>query len=108
MRPFDSGKPVRLTSGEFNETDPDFSPEDRLIAYRSERDGGGVYVQSAASGGSPKLIAKSRGKPRFSPDGKWIAYFTLSGSEDVSATMGLGQIFIVPAEGGAPRRIQPS
>src|SRR6266851_4662740 len=36
-RPFDSGEPVRLTSGDFNETDPDFSTDDRLIAYRSER-----------------------------------------------------------------------
>ncbi len=108
MRPFDSGKPVRLTSGEFNETDPDFSPDGRLIAYRSERDGGGVYVQQASAGGSPKLVAKSGWKPRFSPDGKWIAYFALTGSEDVSATMGLGQIFIVPMEGGTPQRIQPS
>ena len=108
IRPFDSGKPVRLTSGEFNESDPDFSPDDRWIAYRSERDGGGVYVQPAASGGSPKLVAKSGWKPRFSPDGKWIAYFTLTGSEDVNATLGVGQVFIVPAEGGTPQRIQPS
>jgi Tol biopolymer transport system component len=108
IRPFDSGKPLRLTSGEFNETDPDFSPDGRLIAYRSERDGGGVYIQSTASGAAPKLAAKNGWKPRFSPDGKWIAYFTLSASEDVSDTMGLSQIFIVPAEGGTPRRIQPS
>jgi Tol biopolymer transport system component len=108
MRPFDSGKPVRLTSGEFNEIDPDFSPDDRLIAYRSERDGGGVYVQPAAQGSAAKLAAKGGWKPRFSPDGKWIAFFTLTGSEDVSATVGLGQIFIVPAEGGTPRRIQPA
>jgi Tol biopolymer transport system component len=108
LRPFDSGKPVRLTSGEFNETDPDFSPDGRLIAYRSERDGGGVYVLPAAAGVSPRLVAKSGWKPKFSPDGKWIAYFTLTGLEDVSAAMGLGQIFIVAAEGGTPRRIQPS
>jgi eukaryotic-like serine/threonine-protein kinase len=108
MRPFDSGKPVRLTSGEFDETDPDFSPDGRLITYRSERDGGGVYVLSSAPGGSPKLVAKSGWKPKFSPDGKWIAYFTLTGSEDGAVTMDLGQVFIVPADGGTPRRIQPS
>ena len=107
-RPFDSGRPVRLTSGEFNETDPDLSPDGRLIAYRSERDGGGVYIQPTASGATPRLAARNGWKPRFSPDGKWIAYFTLTGPEDVSATMGLGQIFIVPVEGGSPRPIQPS
>jgi Tol biopolymer transport system component len=108
LRPFESGKPVRLTSGEFNETDPDFSPDGRLIAYRSEREDGAVYLLPAAPGGSPRLVAKSGWKPKFSPDGKWIAYFTLNGSEDISASMGLGQVFIVPVEGGTPRRIQPS
>ena len=108
MRPFDSDKPVRLTDGEFNETDPDFSPDGRMIAYRSERDGGGVYVHPTSPGGTPTLIAKAGWKPKFSPDGKWIAFFTLTGSEDVSATLGQGEIFIVPAEGGTPRRIQPS
>src|SRR6266566_61488 len=106
-RRFDSGKSVRLTSGDFNETDPDFSPDDRLIAYRSERDGGGIYVQPTAGGSPPKLMAKNGRKPRFSPDGKWIAFFTRSGMEDESASLGLGQVFIVPAVGGTPKRIQP-
>jgi len=108
IRPFDSPKIARLTDGEFNDTDPDFSADDHQIVYRSERDGGGVYVQSTTPGGSPKLIARNGWKPRFSPDGKWIAFFTLTGSDDISATVGQGQIFIVPAEGGTPQRIQPS
>jgi eukaryotic-like serine/threonine-protein kinase len=108
LRPFDSGKAVRLAGSNFNETDPDFSPDGQQITFRSERDGGGIYVQATVQGSSPKLISKSGWKPRFSPDGKWIAFFTLSGSEDVSATMGAGQVFIVPSEGGEPRRIQPS
>jgi Tol biopolymer transport system component len=108
MRPFDSDKPVRLTSGDFNETDPDFSPDGRLIAYRSERDGGGIYVQPTTPGARPKLVVPYGWKPRFSPDGKWIAFFNLSGSDDMSASLGLGQIFIVSPDGGQPRRIQPS
>ena len=87
-RPIDSGKAVRLTRGEFNETDPDFSPDDRLIAYRTEQNGGGIYVQPVDGGGPPKLIAMHGRKPRFSPDGKWIAYFTQSGSDDPRRRLG--------------------
>ena len=105
MRPFDSGKPVRLTTGEFNETDPDLSADGRLIAYRSEREGGGVYVQPIAGSGPAQLVAKSGRKPRFSPDGKSIAFFTVSGPADVNASMGLSQVFVVPSVGGEPRRI---
>ncbi len=108
MRPFNSGKTQRLTSGEFNDNDPDFSPDARMIAYRSERDGGGIYVQSTALGSTPKLLAKNGWKPKFSPDGKWIAFFRLNASDDVNVSMGSGQIFIVSPEGGEPRRIQPS
>jgi Tol biopolymer transport system component len=108
MRSFDSGKPQRLTTGEFNENDPDFSPDARLIAYRSERDGGRIYVQPTTTGAAPKLVAKSGWKPRFSPDGKWIAFFRLSGSEDVNVSAGMGQLFIVPPEGGESRQIQPN
>jgi eukaryotic-like serine/threonine-protein kinase len=107
-RAVSSEKPVRLTSGEFNETDPDFSPDGRLIAYRSERGGGGIYIQPAAGGAEPKLLVKNGRKPRFSPDGAWIAFFTLSESDDVSVSKGLGQLFIVASAGGEPRRIQPS
>src|SRR5207249_2151053 len=38
-QPFDSGKATRLTEGEFNESDPDFSPDDSQIVFRSEREG---------------------------------------------------------------------
>jgi eukaryotic-like serine/threonine-protein kinase len=106
-QPFDSGKATRLTVGEFNESDPDFSPDDSQIVFRSERDGGGIYLVPAAGGGPPRLVTKEAWKPRFSPDGKWIAFSKLSGSEDSSVAFGAGQIFIVPSEGGDPRRIQP-
>jgi Tol biopolymer transport system component len=107
LRPIGSDKPQRITSGEFNDNDPDFSPDSRLITYRSERDGGGIYVQSTGAGSSPKLAAKNGWKPKFSPDGKWIAFFRLSASDDVNV-IGSGQVFIVSPEGGEPRQIQPS
>jgi len=106
-QPFNSGKPKRVTRGEFNESDPDFSPDDRQIVFHSDRDGGGIYVVPADGGSPPRLVAKEGGRPKFSPDGKWIAFSKLTGSEDVSSAFGAGQVFVVPAEGGEPRRIQP-
>ena len=101
-RAFDSSKAVQLTSGAFNDGDPDFSPDDRVIAYRSERDGGGIYTQAVTGGAPPKLVAKHGWRPRFSPDGKWIAFFTMGDSYR------FGKVFIVLSEGGEPRPIQPS
>jgi len=101
----DSVKPTRLTTGDYNDTDPDFSTDDTQIAYRSERDGGGIYIVPAG-GGAPRLVVKNGWRPKFSPDGQWIAYSNLSGSEDSDSTFGVGQIFIA-SSGGEPRRIQP-
>jgi len=102
----DSDKPTRLTTGDYNDSDPDFSSDDTQVVYRSERDGGGIYIVPAG-GGAPRLVVRKGWKPKFSPDGKWIAYSNLSGSEDSDSSFGVGQIFIVAVSGGEPRRIQP-
>src|SRR3954466_12853137 len=91
-QPLRSGQPRRVTAGEFNESDPDFSPDDGQIAYRSDRDGGGIYVVPA-DGGAPRLVAKDGSRPKFSPDGKWIAYSKTTGSEEAGSVFGAGQLF---------------
>ena len=68
------GAPVRLTSNDADDTDPNFSPDGTSIAFRSERDGGGVYVMPAL-GGDARLIAPEGRKPQFSPDGRRIVYW---------------------------------
>ena len=104
LQPYPSGEPRRLTKEEFHATDPDFSPDDRQIVYHSERDGGGIYIIPVA-GGEPRLLAKEGMRPRFSPSGKWIAYYTIAA--EAQASHFAGRVYVIAPEGGAPRQILP-
>ena len=90
------GGAVRLTDHEADDRSPTFSPDGGRIAFRSERDGGGIYVVPTL-GGDARLIAERGLHPRFSPDGKLVAYHT--------GEPALSSLFVVPAEGGAATRL---
>src|SRR5262245_1490772 len=55
-----------------DDTQPAFSPDGELIAIRSERQGGGIFVMGA-TGENVKRLTDSGFNPAWSPDGKWIA-----------------------------------
>jgi eukaryotic-like serine/threonine-protein kinase len=95
--------PIRLTRDPADESDPSFSPDGTMIAFRSEKDGGGIYV-APSLGGSPVLLAPRGRNPRFSPDGRWVTYSV--GGEAVS-NAGSAGVFIVNPGGGVPRAIHP-
>ena len=70
------GEPRRITNHPSDDYEPHFSPDGTNITFRSNRDGGGVYVIPSLGGGEPVLLAANGRRPRFSPDGKLVAYWT--------------------------------
>ena len=98
------GSALRLTRDPADESEPAFSPDRSSIAFRSARDGGGIYLASALGGGQPRLVAARGRRPRFSPDGKLVAYWTGS-VVGFSPRPGEYRTFVVPVSGGAPREM---
>ncbi|HEV2486531.1 MAG TPA: winged helix-turn-helix domain-containing protein [Terracidiphilus sp.] len=109
IQPVNGGAPLRLTQDATDDSAPDFSPDGQTIVYRSERDGGGVYAVSVHAG-EARLIAANGRRPKFSPDGKWIAYWVGEETGDNTGNFmvpGAGKVFIVSSSGGPPKAIQP-
>ncbi len=96
------GDPIRLTDNPADDEEPDFSPDGQTIAFHSLRDGGGVYVIPTL-GGQEKLIAQPGNRPKFSPDGSWIAYSVgpRTGLSNFGASPS-GQVHIVSPTGLSP------
>lgn len=101
-----------LTSGVYDEVDPDFSPDGKQIVFASNRtadpdrnDNSDIYIMDAIPNASMKQLTTWPGvdhQPTFSPDGNSIAY--LQSSSDLVYTMyGQDILAVIPATGGAPK-----
>jgi len=73
------------------------SPDGRTIAYAALVDGKAAFFTVSVQGGEPRLLASSDSKsgatPRWSPDGKRLAYAHDDG------------LYVIPVTGGQTRRI---
>jgi dipeptidyl aminopeptidase/acylaminoacyl peptidase len=105
-----SGHANQITSGdEWNDTDPQWSPDGRKIAFVSNRTGKAfdenrdtdVWVIDATGGSLTKISDHPvpDNSPRWSPDGQTIAF--LSDPLDRSHQ----KIWLAPSAGGAPSRL---
>ena len=99
------GAAIQLTNDPGDDRHPDVSPDGALVAFRSERTPRGVYVASALGGGARLVAPEGRG-PRFSPDGRSIAFWT--GPWLAERSVGaVRRTFVMPATGGAPLLVAP-
>ncbi len=75
-RDVDGRNAINLTA-EFSDgsTMPAFSPDGRRIAFRSERQGGGLFVMGA-TGENPKKVSDEGYNPAWSHDGTRLAFAT--------------------------------
>ena len=69
LRDVGAREAINLTSDSLvSDSQPALSADDRQIAFRSERDGGGVFVVSR-TGGPARRVTRSGFNPSWSPDG---------------------------------------
>lgn len=74
------GKAINLTEdSKLDDYEPSFSPDGQKIAFRSDRDGGGIYIMGA-TGESVRRLTDSGFDPSWSPDGKTVLFTSQEGS----------------------------
>ena len=95
-------EPIRLTTDDADDSEPAISADGTRVAFRSERSGGGIYVVPSLGGDAVLLAPRGRG-PRFSPDGRWIAYW--EGRESADLLPGTARVFVIESGGGQARQI---
>jgi len=108
IQPLAGGAATRLTSDEGEEAEPSFSPDGASIVY-AKRETGGIYIVSTRGGEPQPLVHVPRAHmPRFSPDGRWVLYWTgrpVWGVFGVATPNAVGTLAIVPARGGTSRTL---
>ena len=78
---------------------PDWSPDGKYIAYRSESDEGGLFIIPALGGaGLQRKIASTGYYPRWSPDGSQILFQT-------NQTVDYNRFNVVSLDGSQPHEV---
>ena len=98
------GNPINLTADwEGKDTHPAFSPDGAWIAFRSDRDGGGIFLMGA-TGESVRRLTDDGYHPAWSPDGKEIAFAT-EPVDDPTVRRTKSEIWRVEVASGRRRRV---
>lgn len=99
VRPVGEGNPVRVTTSPAHDWQPDWARAGNRLVFRSERDGGGLYVVPVL-GGNERKVAGFGYRPRWSPDGKQILFYS---SLLHYNTIEIPKVYVVGLDGQPPR-----
>lgn len=106
-------KARELVKGEYTASDPQWSPNGRLVAFvrnpTPKADDGAwsdIWVIDVESGTQRKLIENEGpdAAPRWSPDGRQIAFLS---RDRRNGEIGQQRLMTISAEGGTPREVAP-
>ncbi len=95
-----------LIASTFGDHGPDYSPDGKQIVFTSGRSGNNAIWVCESDGSKPRLLYSCgpyvTGSPRWSPDGKWIAFDSRSCATGAN---GNPDIYLLSADGGQPHRL---
>jgi len=96
-----TGEGQMIIGGKYSQGQPQYSPDDRRIAFQSDRSGRlGLWTCEADGGNCQELTSfggSTGGAPRWSPDGRWLAFDSRQG--------GASHIYVIGADGRQLRRL---
>jgi dipeptidyl aminopeptidase/acylaminoacyl peptidase len=92
--------------------DPRVSPDGRRVAYvvsRTDEEANtyrtAIWVAALDGSEEPRQFTsgeRNDGSPRWSPDGRWLAFVSNRDGDEKKAK---GQLYVLPADGGEPRKL---
>ena len=104
MQRIGGGNPINLTpETPWADTQPAYSPDGQQIAFRSERDGGGLFLMGA-TGESVRRLTDFGHNPSWSPDGRKIVFAT-EGISEPTSRFSISQLWTVDVATGDLKRI---
>lgn len=101
VQPVGEGNPVRVTSSPAHDWQADWAPEGNRLVFRSEREGGGIYIVPVL-GGNERKVAAFGYRPRWSPDGTKILFYS---SILRTNTAEIPRLYVVGLDGNQPREV---
>jgi Tol biopolymer transport system component len=97
--------PINLTrESTADDEQPAFSPDGERIAFRSSRDGGGIFVMGRTGEGL-RRVTRDGFNPAWSPSGTHLAYTTVATVFRPQNAEQRGLLMVVAANGGEPREL---
>ncbi len=87
-----------------NDTQPTFSPDGQKIAFRSDRDGGGIFIIGTLKE-NLRRVSDFGYHPSWSPDGRQLAVSTFERDRITVSTRGDHGIWLINVDSGEKREI---